>query len=369
MKLLANRLVLTATALLALGACTLPRGGPVQSEVLRTETDAQRDIMVMSVTKANLPDLSRWPATGGGSLGWIDRQPGAGSALISAGDMIDLTIWDNDENSLLTNPTQKVVDIRGLPISASGTVFIPYLDHVMLSGLTHEQARELIQSQLGAILPAAQVQLAITPGRRNSVEIVGGVISSGSVPLPDRSFSVLSLLSQSGGVQPGLRNPQIKLVRGNAIYGISVERLFSDPQYDATLRGGDKVIIEDDKRYFLSLGAAGEEDLQYFTKDSISALDAVSLIGGVADATANPQGILILREYASSTLRYDGTGPDRERVVFTLDLTTSDGLFSARRFTIQPKDLVLVSESPLNSVRTVLGLISQTIGLSRATGI
>ena len=285
--------------------------------------------------------------------------------MIAAGDVIDLTIWDNDENSLLTPPAAKVVDIQGVPVSADGTVFIPYLDEIVLNGLTHDAARKLIQTELGSILPSAQVQLAVTPGRRSSVDVVGGVVSVGSYPLPDRNFSLLSLMAQSGGVAPGLRNPQIKLVRGDGVFGVSVDRLYADPALDATLHGGDKVIVEEDKRYFLSLGAAGTEDLQYFPKETVSALDAVSLIGGVNDARANPRGVLILREYSDRSVRSDGTGPDRARVVFTLDLTSADGLFSARKFQVQPKDLVLVTESPLNSARTLLGLVGQVLGLAR----
>jgi len=350
---------------LGLAGCNLPRGAALQTEVLRGQDEETRDYQIISVTKGNLDSVSGWPGAGGfAQLGWIGKQRGPATSVIAAGDVINLTIWDNDENSLLTPPAAKVVDIQGVPVSSSGTVFIPYLDEIVLNGLTHDEARKLIQTELATILPSAQVQLAVTPGRRSSVDVVGGVVSVGSYPLPDRNFSVLSLVSQSGGVAPGLRNPQLKLVRGDGVYGISVERLFADPSLDATLQGGDKLIVEEDKRYFLSLGATGTEDLQYFPKDTLSALDAVSLSGGVDDSRANPRGVLILREYPAKSVRSDGAGPDRERVVFTLDLTTADGLFSARKFQIQPKDLVLVTESPINSARTVLGLVGQVLGVA-----
>jgi polysaccharide biosynthesis/export protein len=360
-----SRLVMSLALGILVAGCTLPRGAALQTEVLKQQDSEERDYQVVSVTKDNLESVSVWPVTGGfAQLGWIGKQRGPATSVIAAGDVIDLTIWDNDENSLLTPPAAKVVDIQGVPVSSSGSVFIPYLDEIVLNGLTHDEARKLIQTELGSILPSAQVQLAVTPGRRSSVDVVGGVASVGSYPLPDRNFSVLSLISLSGGVAPGLRNPQLKLVRGDGVYGIAVEKLYADPSLDATLQGGDKVIVEEDKRYFLSLGAAGTEDLQYFPKETVSALDAVSLIGGVNDTRANPKGVLILREYSTRSVRSDGTGPDHARVVFTLDLTTADGLFSARKFQVQPKDLVLVTESPLTSARTVLGLIGQVLGVA-----
>ncbi len=365
MKTLSFRLVVCVMGAMALASCAVPRGAAIQSEILKTQDDADRELQVVSVTKENLETVSRWPATGGiAAYSWIEGSRGPDTGVISAGDVIDLTIWDSGDNSLLASPEQKVVQINDLPVSASGSVFVPYLDEVVVNGLTRDQAREMIQTQMDAILPSVQVLLSVKPGRRNSVDVVGGVVKVASYPLPDRNFSVMALLSQSGGVTPTLRNPQLKLVRRDQTYGISIERLFSDPRHDVTLQGGDTVLVEDDKRYFLSLGAAGTQDIQYFDKDTIAALDAVSMIGGLVDARADPRGVLILREYSAKAMRSDGSGPDRTRVVFTLDLTTADGLFSAKRFQIQPKDLVLMTESPINSLRAVLSLFGSSIAVA-----
>ncbi|NUB46542.1 polysaccharide export protein [Fertoebacter nigrum] len=363
------RILVSLCGILALTACALPRGGAVEREILRGTTDEEtRDLSVVPVTRANVAVVAGWPlASGAGGLGWLNRARGPSSPMIAAGDRIDLTIWDNDENSLLTATEQKMTQINGVTVSPGGTIFVPYIAEVTVKGKTPDQARSEIQMQLDAILSSPQVQLVVTPGRQNSVDLVGGVAKAGTYPLPDRDFSVLSLLSMGGGVSPGLTNPQLRLSRGNAVYGISVARLFAEPHLDTTLRGGDKVIVEADKRYFIALGASGQQDLIPFPKDEVSALDAVSLIGGVKEARANPKGVLILREYPATAVRADGlSGPDRDRVVFTLDMTTADGLFSARNFHIQPEDLVLATESPVNGVRTVLGLFGQSVGLVNA---
>ena len=128
-----------AAVALALAGCNLPRGAALQSEVLAGQAAEDRDYQVVSVTSDNLDSVAGWPVTGGFSqLGWPEKQRGPATSVIAAGDVIDLTIWDNDENSLLTPPAAKVVDIHGVPVSASGTVFIPYLDEIVLNGLTHD---------------------------------------------------------------------------------------------------------------------------------------------------------------------------------------------------------------------------------------
>jgi len=60
----------------------------------------------------------------------------------------------------------------------------------------------------------------------------------------------------------------------------------------------------------------------------------------------------------------DRSGPDHPRTVFTLDLTSADGLFSADQFEIQPGDLVYVSESPLTAAGSILAALGSVIGLT-----
>ncbi len=358
--------LLFGAALLILASCALPRNVAIESEILATQNDADRDIEVVAVTKENLDKVSAWPATGGFSQpGWIESGHGPDTGVISSGDVISLSIWDSGENSLIAAPGQKAVQIVNLPVASDGTVFVPYLGDIVVNGLTHDQARELVQSQMETILPSVQVLMEVTQGRRNSVDVVGGLARVASYPLPDRNFALSSLISQAGGVDPSLKNPQVRLVRNGQTHGISVERLLSDASYDITLHGGDSLRVESDKRYFLSLGAAGKQTVQNFDREQISALDAFSLIGGLVDSEANPKGVLILREYPAKAVRTDGAGPDRARVVFTLDLTTADGLFSARTFQIQPKDLVLVTGSPVKGIRTILGLFSSSISIAK----
>ena len=110
-------------------------------------------------------------------------------------------------------------------------------------------------------------------------------------------------------------------------------------------------------------GRRGSEAVHLFAKDSFSALEALSIIGGVSDTRADPQGILILRQYPAAAIRQDGTGPVQERVVFTLDLTSADGLFSAGQFRIHSGDLVYATESPVTRAQTILTLIGNAFGV------
>lgn len=364
MLYLPRSFLLIFTGFMTLTACDLPQGAAVSKTILKGSDSPEATFEVHPVTRETLAQLSEWPQTGQSRVGgWISRSRGPSDQIIQPGDTIDLSIWDNEASSLLMQPNQKVVAMKGMTVSQSGTVFLPYLDEVYIAKMSPDRARETIQQKLITIIPSAQVQLALLSGRKSSVDLVSGVNKPGNSVMPDRDFTVLSLLALGGGVSEKMANPQIRLMRDGKLYGVSMDNLLESPNLDTTLRGGDKVYVEEDPRYFLALGAAGKEAQFAFPNDSVTALDAMSMIGGVNPARGNPKGILILRDFSPDQLRSDGSGPAKERVVFALDLTTADGLFSAGEFEVQDKDLVLVTESPVNGASTVIGLVYGALGI------
>lgn len=351
-----------------LSACaSLPRGAGLQREVLAVSTteDGAAEFMVAPVTRPLLDRYAQWPAVGEDKLGWIERVRQPASRVIAPGDTVSVTIWNTEENGLLTAPGQRFVTLPELRVSAGGSIFLPYIGEQRIAGMSPERAREAIEERYYSVTPSAQVQFTLKEGRQNMVGLVGGVAAPGTYPLSDQDYTLLSLLAEGGGVQASLVNPQIRLQRGSRLYGISVDRLLENPALDTTLTGGDMVYVEEDERTFLSLGAAGQEAVHPFPQDEVTALEALAIVGGISDSRADPKGILILRRYPASAIRPGTAGPDNNRVVFTIDLTSADGLFSADQFLIRPGDLVYVTESPVTSAQTLFGLVGSAFGLAR----
>ena len=369
MVLLLRRLLIISCCIVLM-ACSTPRGAGFLSEVLATDeaVDAQGapvyDFAVFSVTRANIHTFSRWPDLGANRLGWVKREPQPALLIIASGDLLSIVIWDAEENSLLTGAGQRSVNLQDTPVSSTGHIFIPFVGQMHVAGMSSETTRDQIEDRLKETIPSAQVQLSVKPGRANTANLVSGVGKPGVYPLPDRDFTLLSLLSQGGGVRPDMNNPQVRLLRRSKSYQTSLARVYEDPTMDTTLQGGDRVIVEPDTRSFLSLGATGSEARHEFFKDKMTVLDAIAIVGGVSDARANPQGVLILRNYPANAVRTDGSGPHKVRVVFTIDLTSADGLFSAGKFALMPDDLVYATESPVNAAVTIFGLFGSVIGLA-----
>ena len=359
-----RNIVLVSLLVSALSGCGFPSGAPLQSRIVSEATAETPTYAVEAVTRANLPKLSAWPATGwAGHYVWL--QPGGGGATttIRPGDSLNLTIWDNEENSLLATAGTKSTAMQGLLVSPHGSVFLPYVGEVSVNGLSPDAARSRIQQQLERIAPSAQVQLSVAPGLINSVDLVGGVAKPGPVELPSRDFTILSLLARGGGIAPALENPLVRLIRAGKTYEIRADDLMADASRNIVMRGGDKVIIAPDERFFIAMGTTQSEKLVYFDREHITAMEAVSMLGGLNDARADLKGLVILREYPAQAVRADGVaGPKMTQVVFTLDLTDTDGLFAAKSFEVHPRDLVIGTESPMLGMSNLLSIV--TAGLT-----
>ena len=362
-----SKIFLALFAVLFLAACSLPRGAGMVNEILKEQDKDTPSFQVVEVTRANVAALRKWPATGwAGHYRWLSGNRGPVGKIIRPGDRINLVIWDSQENSLITSPESRMVRMDGLVVSPTGEIFVPYAQNMLVSGMTPDTAREEIQEALLPVAPDAQVQLSHMSGQSNSADLVSGVAKPGTYPLEGRNVTILSLIAQGGGIAPALRNPLVRLIRGGKTYEIRADDLFANASKNVVIRGNDKVLVEEDKRYFTALGATGREELVYFEKEQISALEAMSIIGGLSDSRANPKGVLVLRDYTARQVRGDGKGPEMQQVVFTFDLTGADGLFAARKFEINPRDTVLATESPVNTARTILGLLGTAIGISNA---
>lgn len=351
---------------LTVAGCSLPRGAGFQSEVLAASNAGSRadgeaavyDFAVFEVNRETLPLLKSWPENGVKSYSWINQQEQPASLTIAPGDLVQLTIWDAEENSLLAGTGQRATPLQQTQVSTAGRIFVPYIGELRISGMSPDTARARIEEELIRTIPSAQVQLTVEPGRQNTANLVAGVGAPGLYQLPDRNFKLLDLLSLGGGANPTLLNPQVRLVRGGNTYGVPLKRLLAEPNLDTTVRGGDRVMLLQDERQFVSLGATGSEALHDFPEEEVTALEAMAIVGGISDTRANPKGILIMREYDVSAVRDDTSGPPQERVVFMIDLTSADGLFSAGDFMLQGDDLVYATESALGPALTAAGLFN-----------
>lgn len=357
--------VLMSTIALLTGCATPPQGVGETSQILAGADQPEADFAVVPVTRATLPMIASWPGQPSPlkTAGWLPPGRGVKQEIIAPGDRVDVTIWSNEENGLLTVGGQKNTPLTGLKISQDGTLFLPYAGSVKIADMTVDEARQAIQDKLTAVVPSAQVVLTHTAGRENAVQVVAGLPQPGSVGMPDHAFSMLDLISNAGGIPAGVVNPQIQVQRDGKLYSIAFADLVQHPDKDAILKPGDRIIVTPETRYFRSFGAAGRETRVVFPMPEVTALDAVSIIGGLNEYEADAKSVLVLRNYPASAVRKDGKGPTQERTIFAIDLTSADGMFSAGEFAIEDKDTIVVAQSPLMTQNAIIAYVQKLLAL------
>ena len=161
---------------------------------------------------------------------------------LSAGDEVLIDVWGDSE-----------LDLK-LTLSPEGTIIIPNVGPVALSGLTIEEAENRIKQELGKIMwnlvdgkePNTFVSVGLGKIRSIKVNIVGEAVAPGTYTLSSLA-SLFNALYAAGGVNDigSLRN--IRVYRNNKeIANLDVYDYLLNGKYDTNIRleDNDMIIIE-----------------------------------------------------------------------------------------------------------------------------
>jgi polysaccharide biosynthesis/export protein len=354
--------LLTAFAMVA--SCGLPRSGPNKREIFAGSVEKKGDAYIVPVTPAVSQATAVQP-TFGFSDGF--RNAGViGSDMIAAGDTLSVTVYENvKDEPLLGNTGQRVSSLPEVQVDGQGYIYIPYAGRIRAAGQTPEGLRQAITRKLEDQTPDPQIRVSRVAGDGSTVSISGQAGSNGVYPIEASTRTLATMLAKSGGVtiDPGVAI--VRVTRAGHTGKIWLKDLYENPSLDIGLRPGDIIVIEEDSRQFIALGATGAQSTVPFETETLSALEAIATVGGLSTASADPTGVFVLRdeseEIARAVLgRVDLVG--EQRVVYVLDLTEPTGLFEARDFLIRDGDTLYVTEAPFVQWQKTLSAITGTTG-------
>ena len=362
----------TALALVALvaavGACGLPRSGPNKTEIYRGSVLKQGDAFIVTVNARVTRATSVTPALGFTSA--FQNAGVVGSDVISPGDVLGLTIFENvKDDPLLGNTGQRVSALTEIQVDGQGYIFVPYAGKVKAAGQSPDSLRQLITRKLDTQTPDPQVQVQRVAGDGSTVVVSGAAGAQGVYPIERPTRTLSSMLARAGGVTIPPEVALIRVTRGKESGKVWLLDLYANPALDIALRPGDQITVEQDTRKFVALGATGAQSLVPFETQTLSAIEAIATVGGLNTSTADPTGVFVFRnepaEIANAVLgRNDLVGD--QRMVYVLDLTQPTGMFEARDFLIRDGDTVYVTEAPFVQWNKTLSAITGTTGAATA---
>ena len=357
-----------AIALLAsvgiVASCGLPRSGPNKREIYAGAVDKAGDAFIVTVTPAVSQATAVQP-----SFGFSDgfRNAGViGSDVISAGDTIGVVVYENvKDDPLLGGSGQRVSALPEIQVDGQGYIYIPYAGRIKAAGQTPEGLRQAITRKLEDQTPDPQVSVTRAAGGGSTVSISGQAGSNGIYPIEASTRTLATMLAKSGGVTVDPGTAIVRVTRSNYSGKIWLQDLYENPALDIALRPGDSIVIEEDSRKFIALGATGAQNLVDFESETLSALEAIATVGGLSTNSADPTGVFVLRDESEAVARAVLGRTDLigdQRVVYVLDLTEPTGLFEARDFMIRDGDTLYVTEAPFVQWQKTLAAITGTTG-------
>ncbi len=359
---------------LALSGCALPRSGPNKSEIFSGSVLKQGDAFVVTVNARVTRATAVTPALGFGSA--FQNAGVIGSDAISPGDVLNVTVFENvRDDPLLGNTGQRVSVLDTVQVDGEGFIFIPYAGRIKAAGQTPEGLRLAITRKLETQTPDPQVTVQRAAGDGSTVSVAGAVAAQGVYPIERPTRTLSAMLARAGGVAIEPSVAIVRITRGGQTGKVWLEDLYANPALDIALRPGDRVVVEQDTRAFVALGATGAQSRVAFETQTLSAIEAIATVGGLSTNLADPTGVFVLRnepaEIANAVLgRNDLIGD--QRMVYVLDLTAPTGIFEARDFLIRDGDTVYVTEAPFVQWQKTLGAITGTASaagsLSNAAG-
>ncbi|MDP2080431.1 MAG: polysaccharide biosynthesis/export family protein [Pseudotabrizicola sp.] len=345
-------------------ACGLPRSGPNKAEIFKGSVMKDGDAFIVTVNQRVTRATAVMPAFGFSS-GFLNAGV-VGSDTINAGDTLGLTIFENvRDDPLLGNTGQRVSALEEVQVDGQGYIFVPYAGRIKAAGQTPEGLRQAITRKLDTQTPDPQVTVARLAGDGSTVSVQGTVGANGVYPIERPTRKLSAMIARAGGVSIEPAVAVIRVTRGGHTGKVWLQDLYSTPSLDIALRPGDKIVVERDTRAFVALGATGTQNRVPFETQTLSAIEAIAIVGGLNTNLADPTGVFVFRNepeaIANAVLgRKDLRGA--QRMVYVLDLTQPTGMFEARDFIVRDGDTVYVTEAPFVQWQKTLSAITGTAG-------
>lgn len=356
-----SRVLVFCVALLALGACGLPRPGPNTSEIRNVGGEINQNLVV-DVDRRVVKLVAFEPDSGfPNSIINHDIPP---PGIIRPGDTLSFTIYENVQDGVLSRGDAGAAVLNSLVVDDAGFIFIPYAGRIRAAGNTTEGLRRIITNKLAAQTPEPQVLVQRASGDDATVSVLGdGIAKQGVYPIERSSQRLMEMLATAGGITSPSELTRVKVLRHHHKGEVWFEDIYDHPSFDIKLHAGDRILVERDPRVFTILGATGTQANVPFSMRKLSALEAIAQAGGLDSTTANPRGLFIIREQDAKTAnmvlnRTDLTG--KQSMIYVINLTKSDGMPLARSFDIRDGDAIYVTEAPFVQWTKTLNAITGT---------
>ena len=384
----AFRSSISVLALLTAGCASMPSPGPSALSISHEASDRAPAFVLVPVSQLTLAELK---AASPEDLQPMATPKPAPQQTIHIGDQVSVTLWEFGSNLLGPTPTgggQAFGVLPGLTsaqsaslpkqvVDQTGMIMVPFAGDIRAAGLTTREVQNEIIAALRGKANNTQALVQIEKTTENAITVTGDVDHPGIYPIAASGTRLIDAVSQGDGTTGKSRDMVVQLTRGGEARSMRLSAVLADPAQNIYLLPGDVVAVEHEPQSVVVLGATNKNTEVVFGKSRITLAEAIGNGGGLADKTADPYGVYVLRSEKRTTVERLRTGAipeymtvgDTVPVIFHVNLKSVDGMLLAQNFTMQDRDVVYVANSAAVQINKLAGLLNNVAAIAKGNTV
>ncbi|MFQ1064935.1 polysaccharide biosynthesis/export family protein [Bordetella trematum] len=278
------------------------------------------------------------------------------------GDVVRIMIADSAvEAAVFASLATGGTVFENIRLDSRGEASIPYVGRQKFSGKTLVEVEDLVRTRLRGITTDPQVRVELTGDLSGSVLVAGAVKTPGRFSALEGPLTLLDAVNRAGG--PLLEPHLIRVVvrTGQKVYQFNYEELLSGK--NQLVPPGSEVVLERARKRFVAMGSVGDPGLHDLPSNNPSLLEVLGSVKGLNDAKADAAGVFVFR--AEDVLN-ELTGDIEPRAeVFRLNMKEPEAMFLAKKFLVQPEDVIYVTNAAVYEWQKIISPIVQVLVLGR----
>ncbi len=239
------------------------------------------------------PTLSRAGSTAGIGTGQSVRPP----YRIGPMDQVVVMVWGRPDLGSQV-PVAQDGKLRATVVREDGTLLLPFLAPLKVSGNTIEEARSKIQAGYAAVIENPQVEVALFSCASQSIEVAGAVIAPGTYYVCENRLTLGEILTFARGLAPTADLAHGVLTREDKPYRLDYrggERGVSVAA-DLLVQNGDRVYFPNlNERLVYVFGEVKRQGAFPIPPRGITVLEALGLAEGIDTNTFDTGGVFVMR--------------------------------------------------------------------------
>ena len=371
-------LLLATVSALTLSGCTAtPTAGPsfgrveAQASVKVSSPNKDRragvDYALVDINKTVLALLQSVRADSSFRGFGAGRGP-APNLPLGPGDVVQISIFESQSGGLFVpadagSRPGNFVTMPNQTVGKDGAITVPYAGRIPMAGRSVEAVQNDIQKRLQNRAIEPQVVISKISTKSAQVAVLGDVNDPAKIELNEGGDRILDLISQAGGLStPGIET-YVTLQRGNRTATVLYDELTKNPAENIFAAPGDTLVVNRERRTYLAFGASGTNGRFDFEDARLTLGEALGKAGGLLDARANPEQVLLYRRVNRDLLARLGVDVSRFAdseipVIFRADMRDPATMFVAQQLPMQDKDIIFVTNASGVEVVKFLDLVN-----------